>query len=139
MFFTRLAKGILIFFMVVIVIGSIVIGVAVADAEDGGTGFIFFLLALAVGLLLISIFGMFVELCNNILDIKKTLNTQELGYTGNNTSGSLYASAPTQSSNSKAVIPATPSEQNEGTWFCRYCGERNKASNKSCAYCYKER
>ena len=74
MFFTRLAKGILIFFMVIIVIGSIVIGVAVADMVDGGMGFIFFLLALAVGMLLISIFGMFVELCNNILDIKNREN-----------------------------------------------------------------
>lgn len=68
--FTRMAKGLLWLMVLAIVIMAFVVAIKL-DA-----GFWGFVATLIFGAVAISSFGMFVEIANNVMDIKNTLNKQ---------------------------------------------------------------
>lgn len=79
--FTRMSKGLLIFMEVALVIGSIVGGCALGAASEApGFGFFMILVFLLASFIILCSFGLFVELANNILDIKRILEKQNKGY-----------------------------------------------------------
>lgn len=161
--FTRMAKGVLWFMVVVLAIASLVGGIAIGSAaEDGGLGFLMILLFLAASFLVLMAFGMFVELANNVLDIKQALRGQAPMVTGmvqQNPSAqqnipiqayygggySYIPSAPDNANNgsgydlSKIAAQSTSQSQIQDGWYCPQCGTRNKRLARICASCGKEK
>lgn len=145
--FTRFAKGFLWFLSIAVVIASI----AVASILDD---ILWFFIILVGGFVTLMFFGMFVELCNNILDIKHYLLRG--GFSNSNTSSYNNYSVPASnnsynaySSNvydnnfgnmlsqaAKVADVEKKAESQEG-WFCRQCGTKNKMHATFCSGCGK--
>ena len=145
--FTRMSKGLLIFLEVVLAIAAIVGGCAIgAEANSAGLGFVLILLFLVVGFLIMFSLGLFIELANNVLDIKQMLAKQNGGYAG---------IAPAQNSSTQYSSPQYSSPQNgrlnlaelaaqadversqQQSWFCSECGTRNPVGVAICKACGK--
>ena len=122
--FTRLSKGILIFMEVALVIGSIV-GGCIIGGENGGLGFglLMILVFLLASFIILCSLGLFVELANNILDIKRILEKQNMRI------------SPYDLANTAAEADAKRLERQE--WFCSECGTRNPAGVTICKACGK--
>lgn len=134
--FTRMAKGVLIFFEVVVVLAAIGLGLTFG-IEEGGAGFLIFLLVLAVGFLLIFFFGLFVELCNNVMDIRQAVKPGEVS---NGSSKSLRQHFASPEFNLSKIAAEYEKEQSVEGWYCRFCGTKNTDKNSQiCASCGKER
>lgn len=168
--FTRMSKGLLIFLEVVLVIAAIVGGCAIgAEANSAGLGFVLILLFLVVGFLIMFSLGLFIELANNVLDIKQMLAKQNGGYAG--IAPTQYSSA--QNSNAQngrlnlaeaaARVDAERSSAQNGStqngrlnlaelaaqadversqqqsWFCSECGTRNSIGVAICKACGKDK
>ena len=86
--FTRMAKGFLWILVVAVVISSIALPVVL---ESG----VWFFIALGGGLIILRSFGMFIELCNNILDIKQAIKRGDVSI---NNQGSSYGANVSRSS-----------------------------------------
>lgn len=129
--FTRLAKGILGVLVVVIIIAAYFVGVAM----NSGIGFI---VALGIGTVILMFFGLFVELCNNILDIKNMVSKGAINNTqqtySNTTQGMVQ---PNMVYNT--IPQANVERDSSADWFCRYCGAKNKAHTGTCLDCGKAR
>ncbi len=118
--FTRMSKGVL-----WVLVAAVVIGGFVGMAEEVGIGLLIWL----GGLVLIWGLGVFVELINNILDIKKILQSiSSTGSMGNSNVGS-YGSMGYNMNTSKQ------SGWNETTWYCNHCGTPNSSDATRCAGC----
>lgn len=125
--FTRMSKGVLWVLVVAVVIGGFV-GMVAADI---GVALIIWL----GGIVLIWGLGVFVELINNILDIKKILQTMSsTGYMGTSNVGS-YGYGNTGYSMNTAAQPG----RNATTWYCNYCGTPNSLDATKCAGCGTQR
>lgn len=145
--FTRIAKVFLWILSIAVVISAFAVSSVLEDS-------IWFFVILGAGFILLMFFGMFVELCNNVLDIKKmfakdnynsysTYNT----VTPNNAIGYSYNTAmPNNTINystggmleqaAKEVSEEKMNESQDG-WFCRQCGTKNKALATFCSGCGK--
>ena len=147
--FTRMARGVLIFFEVVIVLAAIGLGLTFGiGLDDGGVGLLIFLLALVVGLLLVFFFGLFVELCNNVMDIRETLKTGKpvdqsaTHQTSGPTSKAQHFSNPEFNLSKIAAEYEKERETKKDieVWYCRFCGTANEdMSAQVCGNCGKSR
>lgn len=118
--FTRIAKGMLFVLTIVILILAVIITVS-----TGGNFLVFMGVALFGGIFLFS-FGIFVELANNIMDIKDILTK------ATNNSTTIVTSTDKVSTASKAQIII------EDAWVCNKCGTKNSLNTTWCAFCGKE-
>lgn len=144
--FTRMSKGLLIFMEVVFVIASIVGGCAVGgESGEPIAGFLMFLFCLLLSFIILSSFGLFVELANNVLDIKEILEEQNKSYPIPNNSNVNNVPEPKTAINEKRVSLADVAAKTEDErkqqqgWFCSECGTRNPASLSICKACGKEK
>ena len=113
--FTRLADALLKLCVVAVLLLAIYVG---TEADN----FFAFVVALLGGLLILSIFGIFVELANNVLDIKKHLEKNGVGKV--NTYPQTQAVQPMQA--------------NDG-WYCNACGSKNTLDSSYCYGCGQPR
>lgn len=147
--FTRMAKGVLTFFEVVVVLAAIGLGLTFGiGLENGTVGFLIFLLTLVVGILLIFFFGLFVELCNNVMDIRETLKTGKpvdqsaTRQTSGPTSKAQHFSNPEFDLSKIAAEYEKERETKKDieVWYCRFCGTANEdMSAQVCGNCGKSR
>lgn len=126
--FTRMSK-VLLWIMVV----AIVIGAFIVDEEVGAEAC---LLVLIGGLLLVMMFGLFVELCNNVLDIKKKMYYIDFSSINNSHPQTLSASS---SKLERAAAQVAHTEETPVGWYCRACGEKNKYRAAVCVGCGKSK
>ena len=75
-----------------------------------------------VGPFLLMAFGMFVELCNHVLDIRNAIQSDKTIAQSINHYGEVQA---------KSSI----SNNTSSSWYCRKCGTTNDASDKNCTGC----
>lgn len=115
--FTRLAKGLL---------WVLVVATAITALVVGGTdaGFLGFLGVLLLGALVLLFLGMFVELANNVMDIKQLLekidySTQQIG----------------TDYQTDTQFSAGMAQTSMGTWYCRKCGTQNSGNEARCTGC----
>ncbi|MBQ9277453.1 MAG: hypothetical protein IJ224_02340 [Lachnospiraceae bacterium] len=158
MFFTRFSKVFLILLMIVVIGISISIG-ALAEDADATYGIIAFL----VGCLILMLFGMYVELCNNVLDIKRHIRGERdyynvpnanLGgrkinidnfYGKQNSISPYYGNYNYSNTNTLGGNSGSDSKPDTGSlekvWYCRHCGNANKDNDNSnvCQSCGKSR
>lgn len=124
--FTRMSKGVLWVLVIAAVIGGFV-GMTV----DMGVALLIWL----GGIVLIWGLGVFVELINNILDIKKTLDkisTSVAGAMGTPNAGAY-------GNTGYNMNAAMNSGWNETTWYCNRCGTQNSSDETQCAGCGTQR
>lgn len=122
--FTRMSKGVL-----WVLVAAVVIGGFVGMAEEVGIGLLIWL----GGLVLIWGLGVFVELINNILDIRKIL--QSISSTGSMGSSNVG----TYGSMGYNMNTSTRSGWNETTWYCNHYGTPNSSDATRCAGCGTQR
>lgn len=112
--FTRIAKGILIFLMIIVVIFALL----VATTTDAG--FLGFLCVIIVGGIGLFFFGIYVELANNIMDIRESLVKDE--------KEGLH----------QHVVKEESVEIVDGKWICKKCGTKNELNTTWCTFCGKQ-
>ena len=108
--FTRMSKVLLWIMVVAVVIASFGVG-----AEEEGVGIAIFF----GGLIVLIFFGIFVELANNVLDIKNYIAKGGLNI------GDVSSQA----------VNTQPITTYEPTWSCRKCGTINKTTSARCEEC----
>ena len=124
--FTRMAKGLLWILMIAIVIVS-VIGMI---AENVGVG----LAILLLGFVCLFFFGVWVELINNVLDIRNTLkDIQKQMNTRPAQNVSMTQSSPVQAAPVQPTPVAVEPVVVEGK--CAKCGYVNNTASKFCMQC----
>ena len=111
--FTRFSKV----FLWIMVVGVVVVAICAAAAAE--EAIVFFPVFLA-GCVVLMFFGMFVEMCNNILDIKKILSK-----------GGVVTKENTNEVQSSQNFMRVDS----GKWYCRKCGTENSGDETHCAGC----
>ena len=120
--FTTIGKVFLVVLSIVVVITSIMIG------ADAGAGYGW--LTLLAGILVLLIFGMWVELCDNVKNIKGLLKILANNSYGNGAPGGIL-----QSSTENSI---TNSSYDSG-WTCSYCGTKNSSNSDKCCDCNMRR
>lgn len=160
--YTRIANGLLKVLTVLGVIAALIAGVAAGTAtryDDaisvGIVGIGVFILALIIIGILLLFFGMFVELANNILDIKICLDKWNSSQ-GNKPSQASQATQVRQASQAtrveevveERVEKEAPEEQTKPAqkkakpkteWFCSACGVKNEPQALYCTSCGKHK
>ena len=140
--FTRISKVVLwILLAGVVIAGFILLGIDVGIS----------LIVWGGGLVVIYGFGIFVELINNVLDIKNILKSMnDNGYSmgaqvqqvqepvlSYNRNGSQNTRSESRM-NLSAVAAASTTQSNASSgWYCRECGTKNKTSSRICMGCGK--
>ena len=165
--FTRMSKVILYIVEAVLLIGSLVGGCALgAEEGDAGAGLIYILIFLLVSFLILVSFGLFVELANNVLDIKRMMEGKNKKYAGSvsaqeSSQGNIapemnrkhtepvmepdnreYETVKERISLDDLARMAAQADAEEGEqqgWFCSECGIRNTADTVACIACGKEK
>lgn len=143
--FTRISKGVLIFYFIAVVfIGLALLAGDKGEKEIGA-------IVLGVGLVVGYGFGLFVELINNVLDIR--INSEKIlskvqSYEQNNSllgngmhsnlssngnAGNAYTQTNVSNSSSSLLGNAG------GSWTCRYCYSTNEPSHMFCMKCGERR
>lgn len=136
--FARIAKGALIVYFIAVAFAW---GVFIGEEKTKVLGWII----LGAGLVFGFMMGLFVELVNNVLDIrinsKKILERIQSSGQNNLLPGSRSNSYPSGNSNINTSTPYTNtnvsnSSANVGSsWVCGYCGNTNDSSYVFCTKC----
>lgn len=142
--FARIAKGMLIFYFIVVVIAWMAL---IGEKDTKVLGWII----LGAGLIFGFMMGLFVELVNNVLDIR--INSEKIlagiQSSGQNNSllGSRSNSYPAGNSNINTSTPYTNTNVSNSsanlsllgnagsTWTCKYCYNTNEAAYVFCTKC----
>lgn len=129
--FTRIAKVMLVLSVIAVVILSICVGI---DKE----GFGWFLLTFMVGFLVLTMFGMFIELANNVMDIKVYLERKAYSTVSNtvNTNSNQMSTDDLMNklTNTKKLSEEQTVNKNT-TWNCKRCGIKNESIALFCSNC----
>lgn len=115
--FTRIAKGILIISSIAILLLAII-----AAISTDGNGLVFFAIIILGGIFLFN-FGIFVELANNVMDIKEFLVKD--------TSATMKHLSKESNTTDTEMIP-------EDKWKCSKCGSLNQLDTTWCTFCGKQ-
>lgn len=133
--FTRMAKVVL----WIVGIAILLTGLAVGSM---GNDFLGALAIWVASFVLLWIVGTYVEMINNIMDIKKLLSKGTL----NNVQDGSYVNPTYQASKgaSNAGLNLSQAAQQEeiqktSVWFCEACGTKNSSHHKYCVNCGKNR
>lgn len=150
--FTRFSKIVLWLLLIADIIAAFALG-----ASLGAGGFFVILFG---GIVLLMFFGMFVELCNNVMDISQICseiscfiknnpsalvknNVNSLANTTNISNGKPYDLSRVANEYSKEKNPTTnykkSNESFVGGWTCTKCGCINKDAAFYCADCGSDR
>jgi len=121
--FTRIAKGLLGMLMIAVLFLAIIITVV----TDGG--FLIFIAVLLVGGIFLLSFGMFVELANNIMDIKQIL-TKTYKFNNNLVDTVTYSNETPIKPQGQVII--------DNKWVCNECGTKNELDTTWCIFCGKQ-
>lgn len=138
--------------MAKVVLWIVAIGILILGLAVGSRDFLAALIIWAVGFVLIWVIGTYVEMINNIMDIKKllsksTLNNGQYGSCVNPTyqyDGYVNPTyqVPKGAANDGLNI-SQPAQQEKiqktGDWFCGLCGTKNSSHQKYCVSCGKNR
>lgn len=121
--FTRIAKGLL----GILVVAVLFLAVIITVVADGG--FLLFIGVLLFGGIFLFSYGMFVELTNNIMDIKEILaKTYIANYDLIDT---IASSNETPARIKKQIII-------DDKWVCNKCGTKNQLDTTWCTFCGKQ-
>lgn len=136
--FARIAKGMLILYFIAVVIAWMVL---IGERNTKVLGWII----LGAGLIFGFMMGLFVELVNNVLDIRinseKILAGIQSSGQNNSLSGSRSNSDPSGNSNINTSTPYTNTNVSNtsanvgSSWVCGYCGNTNDSSYVFCTKC----
>lgn len=148
--FTRISKGVLIAYFILVVFMGIYVESNTGRYYKGYGIFI-----LIIGLIFGYLFGLFVELINNVLDLKLSAKKIEIklaeiqhGLTGNNQGVSNITNMNTSNNNrnempdpfdSMQTIKNANVSSDFGEWNCRRCLRLNDASSIYCIQCGTKR
>lgn len=147
--FTRMAKVVL----WIAGIAILITGLAVGSMADNFLATMSQILVIwAIGFVLLWVIGTYVEMINNIMDIKKLLskstlnNVQDGSYVNPTYQDGSYVNptyqAPKGASNAGLNL-SQPAQQKEiqktSAWFCGVCGMKNSSHQQYCVNCGKNR
>lgn len=88
------------------------------------------------GLVVLIFFGVYAELANNVLDIKRIL--EKNGYNPSNSTSGKTASIYTAAKMDTVSQTAQKKEQGTEGWFCSNCGYKNDTNAVFCMNCGKK-
>lgn len=116
-------------------------------SKDFLIGLIILLSGALITLLIHSFLGMFLELCENIADIKNSLSGESAKATAVykpsssiNPKQSFWICAYCKAQNSNVSDKCEKcGKQRYSTWACARCGTENESINESCKFCGKMR
>lgn len=137
---------------ILIVIVSVILGIAVGENANGGVGFCVFAIILIGGFLLIGTTGMIAEGVGYLETIAYAVtHGNQNGYPysqstgGYGPSSSQGGSVAISNAKGKSILEAVQEENrmqfhsgtagSAGGWMCPKCGEKNEEGNTYCKYC----
>lgn len=145
MFWTKLIKGLATIFMIIMIIGSVVTGLAMMNAVDDMMGFVIIIGGVVLSIISVAAIMMVCEVSLNIGAIRKMMEAQ-MGVTknfGNVPNGGYYPNMPNMQpfqNPQPAPMPFEPApapmpepDEND-TWVCE-CGEENFFKSNFCKRC----
>lgn len=120
--FTRMAKILTLVFIGVAAFVAIIGAIGAGRYQGFGFGFLMFIDFLLVAFMMVMMFQLYVELCNNIKDMRDYMLSGNLNRASGNDDG----------------IAQQASDDKE--WFCKQCGAKNTDSTALfCEVCGKKR
>lgn len=142
MFWTKLIKGLATIFMIIMIIGSVVTGLAMMNAVDDMMGFVIIIGGVVLSIISVAAIMMVCEVSLNIGAIKKMMEAQ-MGVPknfGNVPNGGYYPNMQPFQNPQPAPMPFAPApapmpepDEND-TWVCE-CGEENLFKSNFCKRC----
>lgn len=128
-FFRKFAKG-LFWVSFIVSLAAVVIFTIMSDFETW-IKIVFFLAGVIVVLVAHTGFAMWLELCDNVADMRDKMNASAFGnapVTSDRTQGLLNRLAPSDDANSSA---------SNDFWYCTNCGTKNDKLSDTCKGCGK--
>ena len=147
-FFTDLMRALLKILIVLVIIVSIGLGFGVGGEIGFFWGLMVFVMSFCLGIVLISVFGVFVELCDNVKNIKEKLNVIEIRVEGisERSSGSKNGESSSNRFSYFTPAPSAPPttisrspKSTDYTWTCEFCGTGNIEKAFFCEKCHQKR
>lgn len=145
MFWTKLIKGLATIFMIIMIIGSVVTGLAMMNAVDDMMGFVIIIGGVVLSIISVAAIMMVCEVSLNIGAIRKMMEAQ-MGVPknfGNVPNGGYYPNMqnmqpfqnpqPAPMPFEPAPAPMPEPDEND-TWVCE-CGEENFFKSNFCKRC----
>lgn len=148
MFWTKLIKGLATIFMIIMIIGSVVTGLAMMNAVDDMMGFVIIIGGVVLSIISVAAIMMVCEVSLNIGAIRKMMEAQ-MGVPknfGNVSNGGYYPNMqnmpnmqpfqnpqPAPMPFEPAPAPMPEPDEND-TWVCE-CGEENFFKSNFCKRC----
>lgn len=130
MFWRNFSKVVLWIYLIIGVIGAIALA-GLIGSQIGG-GFFIFLIIVAVVFISASMFGLLIEMADNLAELTQMGNSPV-----RNNFQTAVSAPPSKSSNNRLSLSFD--EKTETFWTCRHCGSRNGAGARFCKDCGTDR